>query len=173
MKYLAVLLLFTSLFAQAGHDNSPKVETKDGKVLSLDFGIPLKGISDPSLSLSQFAKEDLVIFYFSAKCPHCMRAFPEMQKIYDRFSSQGLKMIAIASGYNKRQDIHTFIANQKVQVPVLQDRTKEFGKKYGVGSVPLVVLTNPKGEFIKYKHFDHEKVSIKQELENRFGMIFK
>ena len=173
MKFLALFLLFSSLFAQGGHDHSPKAESKDGKTLSFDFGIPLKGISDPSLSLSQFAKQDLVIFYFSAKCPHCMRAYPQMQAIYERFASQGLKMIAVASGFNKRQDIHTFIANQKVQVPVLQDRTKKFGKKYGVGSVPLIILANAQGEFIKYKHFDHEKALIQQELENRFGMIFK
>ena len=173
MKFLTLLLFFSSVFAQGGQDHSPKIETKDGKPVSLDFGIPLKGISDPSLSLSQFAKEDLVIFYFSAKCPHCMRAYPQLQKIYERFASQGLKMIAIASGYNKRQDIHTFIANQKVQVPVLQDKSKKFGKQYGVGSVPLVIISNAKGEFIKYKHFDHQKPSIQQELENRFGMIFK
>lgn len=131
-----------------------EIDKKTGKRAHVNFSLAPKPVSDAGLKFSQFANRKLVIFYFSAKCPHCQHAFPHVQKIGDELASQGFTSIAIAIKYNSEDDIRGFIRDYKVHIPVFQDEDRKFGENYGTGSIPLILLVNDKGEYIRYKSFD-------------------
>jgi thiol-disulfide isomerase/thioredoxin len=120
----------------------------------INFALNPKPISDAKMKFSHFANRKLVIFYFSAKCPHCQHAFPHVQRVSDELASQGFAAIAIAIKYNSEDDIRGFIRDYKVHIPVFQDEDRSFGENYGTGSIPLVIMVNDKGEYIRYKTFD-------------------
>lgn len=120
----------------------------------INFALNPKPVSDANMKFSHFANRKLVIYYFSAKCPHCQHAFPHVQKVSDELAAQGFTAIAIAIKYNSEDDIRGFIRDYKVHIPVFQDEDRSFGENYGTGSIPLVIMVNDKGEYIRYKSFD-------------------
>jgi thiol-disulfide isomerase/thioredoxin len=127
---------------------------KQGKRTHIDFSLKVKPISDVNLALSQFANRKLLVFYFSAKCPHCQHAAPYVQKLADDLAAKGYVTIACAIKYNSDDDIRSFIRDYSIRMPVFQDDDRVFGENYGTGSIPLLILVNPKGEYIRYKTFD-------------------
>jgi peroxiredoxin len=128
-----------------------------GKRDHIDFNLKPKPISDANMKFSHFANRKLIIFYFSAKCPHCQHAFPHVQKLSDELTAQGFKAIAIAIKYNTEDDIRSFIRDYKVHMPVFYDEDRTIGENYGTGSIPLTLVVNEKGEYIRYKTFDAEQ----------------
>jgi thiol-disulfide isomerase/thioredoxin len=136
-----------------------------GKRAHIDFNMTTRPISDAKLRLSNFAGRKLIVFYFSAKCPHCQHAFPYIQKLADELAPKGFSSIAIAIKFNSEDDIRGFIRDYKARIPMFQDDTRIFGDTYGTGSVPLIMLVNEKGEYIRYKMFDGTKTPnlIKEE----------
>ena len=128
-----------------------------GKRAHIDFGLNPKAISDANMKFSHFANRKLMVFYFSAKCPHCQHAFPYVQKLSDELTAKGFAAIAIAIKYNTEDDIRSFIRDYKVHLPVFYDEDRSFGENYGTGSIPLLVVINEKGEYIRYKTFDADQ----------------
>ncbi|MEO6095283.1 MAG: TlpA disulfide reductase family protein [Fibrobacteria bacterium] len=129
---------------------------KDGKLAHIDFSLTPKAISDPDMKLSHFSNRKLMIFYFSAQCPHCQHAIPYVQKLADELTAKGFTSIAISVKFNTEDDVRGFIRDYKVHMPVFQDQ-QQFGMNYGTGSIPLLFLVNERGEYIRYKTFDAEK----------------
>ena len=129
---------------------------KKGKRAHIDFGLAAKPISDANMKLSHFSNRKLMIFYFSAKCPHCQHAFPYVQKLADELSGKGFTSIAIAIKNNTEDDVRSIIRDYQVHVPVFYDEDRSFGENYGTGSIPLIIVVNDKGEYIRYKTFDAE-----------------
>lgn len=131
---------------------------KKGQRVRIDYKLGVKPISNPQLTFSQFAGRRMLVFYFSAKCPHCQHAAPHVQRLADELGTKGYGSIAIAIKWNSEDDIRGFIRDFGVRMPIMQDDSREFGDKYGVGTIPVVYLVNEKGEFIRWRNFD-EKVT--------------
>ncbi len=127
---------------------------KKGKRDHIDFNLKVKPISEADLKLSQFANRKLLVFYFSAKCPHCQHAAPFVQKVADELAAKDFVTVAIAIKFNTDEDIRGFIRDFGVRMPVFQDDDRSFGEHYGTGSIPLLILVNEKGEYVRYKSFD-------------------
>jgi thiol-disulfide isomerase/thioredoxin len=125
-----------------------------GKRDTINFGLMPQPISNPNLKLSQFQGRRLLLFYFSAKCPHCQHAYPYMQKVADELVSKGFNSLAVAIKYNSEEDIRGFIRDFGVRMPVMQDEDRTFGDRYGVGTIPTIYLINEKGEYVRYTSFN-------------------
>jgi thiol-disulfide isomerase/thioredoxin len=123
----------------------------------IDFALTPVPVSDEKMKFAHFSNRKLMIFYFSAKCPHCQHAYPFIQKLSDDLTAQGFTTIAIAIKYNTDDDIREFIRDYKVHVPVFHDDDRTFGENYGTGSIPLIIVVNEKGEYIRYKTFDSDQ----------------
>lgn len=138
-----------------GNEAAPSWELdKKGQRSKFNFNTPIKAISDPGLKFSQFTGRKTLVFYFSAKCPHCQQAAPHVQRLGDELASKGYQTVAIAIKYNTDEDIRGFSREFKIHMPIFQDDTRTFGETYGVGTIPLLFLINEKGEYIRYKSFD-------------------
>ncbi len=132
-------------------------KTDAGAPKLMNFGIPLRDISGGgSVSFTSYAKRPLVIFYFSALCPHCQHSYPEVQSTVDRYASRGLTMIAVASGVSNDADLQNFIRERGVHFPMFKDQEKKFSDAYTVGAVPMIVLVKPSGEYIRYRAWSAE-----------------
>lgn len=120
--------------------------------MKMDFSIPLTGISDPGILFSHFSKRPLLIYYFSPKCPHCQRHFPEMQDLMKEYEKDGLTGIAVGLGGGiKKNDIRMFIDQFHAVIPVFQDANGKFGPVYGTGYIPVVYLVQKDGTFYRYE----------------------
>lgn len=127
-----------------------------GKRDTINFNLTPQPISNPNLKLSQFQGRKLLLFYFSAKCPHCQHAYPYIQKMADELLPKGFNSLAVAIKYNTEDDIRGFIRDFGVRMPVMQDEDRTFGDRYGVGTIPTIYLINEKGEYVRWTSFNEE-----------------
>ncbi len=138
--------------------------------MKMDFSKPLVGISDPGILFSHFANKPLLIYYFSPKCPHCQRHFPEMQNLMKEYEPKGLTGIAIGLGGGiKKNDIRKFIDEFHAVIPVFQDTDYKFAPAYGTGYIPVVYLVQKDGTFYRYETLDEANMNhMKATLQKMF-----
>ena len=139
--------------------------------MKMDFSVPLTGISDPGILFSHFSNRPLLIYYFSPKCPHCQRHFPEIQDLMKEYESAGLTGIAIGLGGGiKKNDIRLFIDQFHVAIPVFQDSDYKFGPAYGTGYIPVVYVVQKDGTFYRYEtlyeaNMNHMRATLNKMLK--------
>lgn len=129
-------------------------QDKSGKRDRIDFGIDIKPVSNPKLSFAQFEGRRMLLFYFSAKCPHCQQSAPHVQRLADELGTKGYASLAMAIKWNTEDDIRGFIRDFGVRMPMMQDEGRTFGENYGVGTIPVIYLINEKGEYIRWTSFN-------------------
>lgn len=173
MSKLSVLFVSIFLMVQAASAQflsqtpPPQVAMNPaGQAMIFDYALSLKGITTKEASLNQYQDRPVLFFYFSALCPHCKQAYPKVQALHDEFKDTGLQTVAIAVSNNSRIDILKFNKELKGTVPFLQDASRQFGEKYGVGHVPMLVLVHPNGNYIVYDHVDAQLPDLKAELKS-------
>ena len=128
------------------------MDSKTEQPMKMDFSTHLSGISDPGILFAHFSNRPLLIYYFSPKCPHCQKHFPEIQNLIKEYESKGLTGIAIGlNGGIKKNDIRLFIDQYHAVIPVFQDTDSEFGPAYGTGYIPVVYLVQKDGTFYRYE----------------------
>ncbi|MCQ2063482.1 MAG: TlpA family protein disulfide reductase [Fibrobacter sp.] len=150
---LAASMSFAQLAPEPQMADIPLMQdSTTNQPMKMDFSIPLTGISDPGILFSHFSKRPLLIYYFSPKCPHCQRHFPEMQDLMKEYEKDGLTGIAIGLGGGiKKNDIRLFIDQFHAVIPVFQDANGKFGPVYGTGYIPVVYLVQKDGTFYRYE----------------------
>ena len=135
-------------------------DTTTQEPMKMDFSLPLTGVSDPGILFSHFAKRPLMIYYFSPKCPHCQKHFPEVQNIMKEYEKSGILGIAVAIGGNvKKNDIRMFMDQFNAVIPVFQDGSQKFGPTYGNGYVPVLYLVQNDGTFFRYESLDEPNLN--------------
>ena len=136
------------------------MDTTTNQPMKMDFSKHLSGISDPGILFSHFSNRPLLIYYFSPKCPHCQKHFPEIQNLIKEYESKGLTGIAIGlNGGIKKNDIRLFIDQYHAVIPVFQDTDSKFGPAYGTGYIPVLYFVQSDGTFYRYETLDEANMN--------------
>ena len=130
---------------------------KNGQWLHMDFTLTPKPVSNPDLLFSHFANRNLIIFYFSVKCPHCQKVLPHIQNLADELEPYGISTLTIAVKNNTEDDVRSFIRKYNLTLPVFHDYKKSFSSLYGTGRIPLIIVVNHEGKYLRIKEFDKQK----------------
>lgn len=109
---------------------SVRLISQDGDILDLD-----KLVGD----------RPMLLFYFSAGCPHCAEVAPELIRLAQRFQAQ-LDVLGIASGSNGLDAIGQFQREQKLPFPVHKDFSRKFASRNKAVSTPTVLLIRKSAE---------------------------
>jgi len=88
-------------------------------------------------------KATLVVFFFPT-CPYCNAAFPEVQKIYDRYRGQGLSMVWINVLPDEEKLIAPWRAQHGYTAPVLLGN-RSVANDYKLRMTPTHFLLDAKG----------------------------
>jgi peroxiredoxin len=151
----AVLTQTRSGSVNSALNNFPDfVMSSQGQRLSFDFSLKVKPVSSPDLNLTQYANSNLVIFYFSAKCMHCLNVLPQVQTLAEHLKTRNIPTVAISIENNSEDEIRQLIRKYKCPLPVFRDQDRVFSSKYGTGRIPLLLLVNGKGHFIRINKFE-------------------
>jgi peroxiredoxin len=135
--------LVAVLLVLAGSVVSRSAETK-----APDFTLP--NIAGQNVTLSELLKEGPVIVDFWATwCKPCIKAFPELQQIFDSYKGCGLSLVAVSiDGPKSASRVGALIKSKGNTFEVVLDTSQEVARKFHVGSVPRTVLINTKGEVV-------------------------
>ena len=141
------------------------VETKKIDLLSKDSIAPnwtLISLDNKNVSLKDYKGQIILIDFFYKACYPCMKAFPILQSLNEKYKSKGLTIIGIDPYDKRNEDIRTFIAKGGITYKILLD-DKDVTKSYNVTSYPTIYLIDKTGKIIYANSGFNE--SLKDKLE--------
>ena len=113
-----------------------------------EFTLP--DLAGEDVVLSERLKEGPVIVDFWATwCKPCIKAFPDLQEIFDNYKDCGLSVFAISiDGPRSTSRVGALIKSKGNTFEVLLDPAQKVAKKFHVTSVPRTVLIDTDGEIV-------------------------
>ncbi|MFW5836615.1 MAG: TlpA family protein disulfide reductase [Desulfovibrionaceae bacterium] len=113
------------------------------------------------------AKGKVVLINFWATwCPGCLQEIPELVKLRKAYDEDELLVIG-ASVDESRGKLQRYLAKRPVNYPMYQ-AASEASMLYGVRSIPLILIYNPKGELM----VKHEGFAPFDQLQAAVGKLF-
>ena len=108
----------------------------------------LTNLDGEEVTLSELLEDGPVIVDFWATwCKPCIKAFPELQEIFDKYENCGLTLLAISiDGPRSTSRVGSLIKSKGNTFEVLLDPSQKVARKFHVTSVPRTVLINTDGE---------------------------
>jgi len=95
------------------------------------------------VSLSNYKGHVLILDFFASWCHPCVEAIPHIIELNKRYGKQGLQILGLSLDEDK-DDLMDLVSAKRINYPVaLAD--EELQTKYGLRSIPLLVLIDKKG----------------------------
>lgn len=137
------------------------------------FSLP--GVNTPGeVKLSDFKGRVVYLDFWATWCPPCLKSFPWMDGLQQRYKEQGLSVVAIGVD-RKRELIEEFLKKMEPGFIVAQDDKGEVAKAYKLRGMPTSYLIDRNGNIVlthmgfRTKDQDKLEAEIKSLLEKPFA----
>lgn len=110
----------------------------------------LKSLDGSTVKLSQYqGKKVVLVEFFTTDCPWCAKAAPNTRKLFLRYRSKGLQVVAVSVG-DSAGAVRSWVGkNNYTGFPVLLDSDRKTRSAYGVSIVPTQVLVDKSGKVLQ------------------------
>lgn len=112
-----------------------------------DFTLPTFP-SDTKISLQDFKGRVVYLDFWATWCPPCLKSFPWMDAMHERYEEDGLTIIAVSVD-KKRELIEEFIKKTGPDFIVAHDPTGKIAKSYKLRGMPSSYFIDRKGVLVK------------------------
>jgi peroxiredoxin len=126
-------------------------------------GFTLTALDGKTYTLDGLRGKVVLLNFWATWCPPCRREMPDMEKLYQRFSSKGLVVLAVSD--EKRETVEEFLAKQNYTFPVLLDAGRTVNTAFGIEGIPNSFLFDRNGKLVAQ--------SIDMRTERQFLEMFK
>lgn len=150
MVLAAVLVLTGTSVSQGADAKAP------------EFTLP--NLDGEDVTLSELLEDGPVIVDFWATwCKPCIKAFPDLQAIFDKYRNCGLKVLAVSiDGPKSVSRVGSLIKSKGNTFTVLLDPSQKVARQFHVTSVPRTVLVRTDGTIeyavTGYRPKNHEEL---------------
>ena len=126
-------------------------------------GFTLTALDGHTYSLDSLRGKVVLLNFWATWCPPCRREMPDMEKLYQRFASKGLVVLAVSD--EKRETVEDFLAKQNYTFPVVLDAGRTVNTAFGIEGIPNSFLFDRNGRLVAQ--------SIDMRTERQFLEMFK
>jgi len=139
-RLTGLVVLCVALLVLMGTDASFAVQKR-----AADF--TLTSITGEDVTLSELLKDGpVVIDFWAIWCKPCVKAFPDLQEIFDNYRDCGLALVAVSiDGPRTTSKVGAFVRVKGNTFEVVLDPSQKVARKYHVTSVPRTVLVDMDG----------------------------
>lgn len=163
MKKILSILTVLAVLAGCIKEKQAGADLKVGDRLP-DFEVVM---NDGSVVTDDYLKQEVsVVMFFHTSCPDCQQVLPEMQKIYDEYVSERVR-IALISREESKEDIESFWKEKGFEMPYSAQNDRKVYEKFAQTRIPRVYI-NEKGGIIRHIFTDSPNPSydvLKSALE--------
>jgi thiol-disulfide isomerase/thioredoxin/outer membrane lipoprotein-sorting protein len=127
-----------------------------------DFTLDVLGRDKP-VRLSEYRGKVVILDFWATWCGPCRGWLPIVAKAQKDYASRGLQVFAV----NLREPetkVRDYLAKQKLEVPVLMDRTGSVGADYRADSIPLTVVIGRDGRVVRVLVGLHQEEDLRDVL---------
>jgi peroxiredoxin len=93
--------------------------------------------------------EVVLLNFWATWCPPCRKEIPSMVELHEKFSPQGLRIVAVSVD-RSRDDLESFVKEYQMPFQVLHDADSVAARQYGVFRFPETFLIDRRGRV--YRH---------------------
>lgn len=147
---IALILVSLIIVAQLAKQNRYISElVEHGK----DFAVGDKAYTFSAIDLTgqqiDTKAANVVLIFFSTTCESCVETIDSWKKLYENYSTKGIKVIGISA--DPRERTKQFVKKYGLPFSILSDADHTIGWKYRVRYVPLIVLVDHEGKIRFYR----------------------
>ena len=166
MRRISVVLAVMMCLAGCINEKIEGADLKVGDMIP-DFEVVM---DDGSVISDDILKESVsVVMFFHTSCPDCQQVLPEMQKIYDKYASQGVN-IALISREESEMSINAFWEKKCFNMPYSAQNNREVYLKFARERIPRVYVCE-KGGIIRYMFTDNPNPSYDDIMSSLESLI--
>ncbi|HWP83885.1 MAG TPA: TlpA disulfide reductase family protein [Terriglobia bacterium] len=128
----------------------------------------LKTLQGEQKTLQDVSGKATLISFFFPSCPYCNAAFPEVQRIYDKYKEQGLSAVWINVLPDENKKIPQWLEKNRFTIPVLIGASQaSLQRDYKLKMTPTHYLLNAAGEilFTHAGHEDGDEVKLEEQIQ--------
>jgi thiol-disulfide isomerase/thioredoxin len=144
-------------------ERSPEHEALEGQPAT-DFTLETLADATP-VRLSDLKGRVVVLDFWATWCGPCRRWLPIVAQAHRDYAAKGLSVFAV----NEREaepQVRAYLAQQKLDLPVLMDRSGTVGSIYRASSIPLTVVVGRDGNVLRIMVGLHEAEDLKDVLHD-------
>ena len=110
-------------------------------------------MNDGSMVTDYYLKQETsVVMFFHTSCPDCQQVLPQMQKIYDEYASDKVRIVLI-SREESNEDIDSFWKERGLEMPYSAQKDRKVYERFAKSRIPRVYI-NEKGGIIRHMFTD-------------------
>lgn len=121
-----------------------KLEADDGKRRRADF--TLTDLRGKSWHLQELRGKVVLVNFWATWCPPCRKEMPDLQALFDKYKDQGFVVLAISD--EDAGKVKPFIAERKINYPVLLDPGRKVNEAFVVEGIPKSFVYDRSGKMI-------------------------
>lgn len=147
---LAALLLAATVLAQGAAP--PYRLIGEG---APDFALRSSG--GPNMRLSELRGQVVLLAFYGSRCSQCGPQLAALDRLLATYRPAGLAVLAVNVDDNQ-EAARSFIAAQRVSLPMLLDPEKAVARSYRIDNLPMLLLIDRAGA-IRHAHRDFRPAS--------------
>ena len=105
----------------------------------------LKSNSGKNIKLSELRGQVVMLNFWASWCKPCRQEMPLLNEIYNKYHSLGFTLLGI-NIENSPELAKRFLADVKVDFPILYDPENQVSKAYDVNAMPTTILIDRDGK---------------------------
>ena len=151
-RHYLLYLLLTILVAvviyrvQIPVDSQVKIKSQVGLEVGMqapDF--TLRNLNGNLEGLSEFKDKVIILNFWATWCAPCLEEMPAFEKLYRRYRSQGLTVIAVSLDKGDKSKVEKFVDEHSLTFPVLLDLDGIAERIYPSFTIPFTYVIDKRG----------------------------
>ena len=148
LLYLLVVVLAIVVIYRIQNSANSQIQIKSQVGSEIGMQAPdftLRNLNGNLERLSSFKDKVIILNFWATWCAPCLEEMPVFEKIYRRYRSQGLTVIAVSLDKGHISKIEKFVDEHSLTFPVLLDLDGIAEKIYPSFTIPFTYVIDKKG----------------------------
>ncbi len=142
------LILILLLLITAGGFYYYSSMAKYPDITKTDFSL----IDGRKISMGQLQGRPVLVTFWATTCTSCIKEIPDLITLYNKYSNQGLEIIAVAMPYDRPDHVLDMVMARKLPYPVALDIDGKIVRAFGnVQVTPNNFIIARNGKIIKHQ----------------------
>jgi len=108
----------------------------------------LRNIKGNYESLDSYRGDVVVLNFWATWCTPCRIEMPSFEKLYRRYRSEGVTVLAITLDKNSKNKINSFVDEYGLSFPILLDEKGEVERLYPSMTIPFTYIIDRQGRIV-------------------------
>jgi thiol-disulfide isomerase/thioredoxin len=106
--------------------------------------------TNQSVTLDKYRGKVLILNFWATWCEACLIEMPSLQRLYEKYRSQGLELVALSVDENPEQVIPKTVSEQKWNIPIFVDYTQRGSEIFDIQGLPSTAIIDRNGKLLEF-----------------------